>query len=261
MSGDKAKASMVLEKIENLLRNKMSYWKPLPSHALLFPTRTMKWSRGGQMRQMSSHFTITIASWLSWNLEESHTKIITKYKYLTRRVGSKVDEEKDERRKPKRKQGNTRNLIPRKANGLWDTWQTFWRAAKYNTITVTKQALCSSPALVARFHLAALKYMIKKGVLDETCTESANEMLTQLQQQNKLKSQQGKKAVHHGCIFLTNSPAAPRQLLQRWLLSKTVNHHPNYQPRQISIHENQINYKLTQIDTTQALPSRFLRTL
>ena len=81
-SGDKAKASMAQETIKNLLKKLLSYWKPSPSYVLLFPARTRKWSHGRQMRQMSSHFTITTTSWLSWNLEESHTKIITKYKYF-----------------------------------------------------------------------------------------------------------------------------------------------------------------------------------
>ena len=54
--------------------------------------------------------------------------------------------------------------------------------------------------------------------------------------------------------ILTKSPAAPR--LQRLSLSKTVNHHPNYQPHhQIPNNANRINHKLTQNDTTQALPS------
>ena len=68
---------------------------------------------------------------------------------------------------------------------------------------ITKQDLCSSPTLVARFHLATLKYMINMGIFDETCMESAKAMLTQLQQQKeaterrnkdrKLKLQQAKK--------------------------------------------------------------------
>ena len=78
---------------------------------------------------------------------------------------------------------------------------------QYNSNNKTSSLLAST---CGSFHLAALKYMIKKGVFVETCTESAKAMLTLLQQQNKLKSQQAKKAVHHGCIFLTKSPAVPR---------------------------------------------------
>ena len=85
----------------------MIYWKPSPSYVLLFPTRTRKWSHGGQMRQMSSHFTITIASWLSWKKRVTQ-KSLQNINILTRRVGSKADEEKDERRKRRRKQGNRR---------------------------------------------------------------------------------------------------------------------------------------------------------
>ena len=48
-SGDKAKASMVQEKIENLLKKLISCWEPSPSHALLFPTRTENKEAGEAM--------------------------------------------------------------------------------------------------------------------------------------------------------------------------------------------------------------------
>ena len=130
---------------------------------------------------------------------------------LSRRVGSKTDEEKDERRKRKRKQENTRKSSSRKNKRLLrqvGQMTTLLTGGKVQykgdgSTIITKQDLCSSPTLVARFHLAALKYMINKGIFDETCMESAKAMLTQLQQQKeaterrnkdrKLKLQQAKK--------------------------------------------------------------------
>ena len=78
--------------------------------------------------------------------------------------------------------------LARKANKLMrqvDQVTNILTGGKVQYNNITKQALCSSPTFVARFHPAALKYMIKKGDVDETYTESAMAMLPQLQQQKQ----------------------------------------------------------------------------